>query len=50
MYFTRKYINKAILRYGNTIRYIIPEFTPSAISASPFSITALHITHCEYDI
>jgi len=31
--------------YGKTIKYVIPEFTPSAIPTSPFSTTALHIAH-----
>jgi|TARA_B110000977_G_C11072541_1_gene490010 hypothetical protein len=36
-----------IKRYGNTIKYVIPLFMPSAIETSPFSTTALHIAHCE---
>ena len=35
-----------IKRYGNTIKYVIPLFTPSAIETSPFSTTALHMAHC----
>lgn len=34
--------------YGKTIKYVIPEFTPSAIVVSPFSTTALHIAHCAF--
>ena len=32
--------------YGNTIKYVIPLFTPSAMLTSPPSTTALHIAHC----
>ena len=32
--------------YGKTIKYVIPELTPSAIFPFPVSTTALHIAHC----
>ena len=41
-----KYNRAPTKRYGNTIKYRIPEFKPSASEALPLSTTALHIAHC----
>ena len=33
-------------KYGNAIRYTIPELMPSATSSPPCSTTARHMAHC----